>query len=168
MKGWGPKSLACPSKPRKTRLFGRDIPGFAGISRWRPKSLRKTSLCLIFSPYGKLKSSDSTCQQRDTYAVCTEKAFIYRSLMFFSNCFPPKLPMPIPIRNYFENRPISGRRKKRRILSRLWLPWLLRSRWARSKKLSGPVLHAIAGLSQQSPCCALWSCECLNMAKLGT
>ena len=48
MKGWGPKSSVCPSKPRETKLFGgisRDFAGisrdFAGISRWCPKSLRK-------------------------------------------------------------------------------------------------------------------------------
>ena len=28
MKGWGPKSSACPSKPGKIKLVGRDIPGF--------------------------------------------------------------------------------------------------------------------------------------------
>ena len=37
MKGWGPKSSACPSKPRETEPFGgiswdfcRDIPGVPG------------------------------------------------------------------------------------------------------------------------------------------
>ena len=28
MKGWGPKSSACGSKPRKTKLFWRDISEF--------------------------------------------------------------------------------------------------------------------------------------------
>ena len=26
---WGPKSSVCPSKPRETTLFWRDIPGFS-------------------------------------------------------------------------------------------------------------------------------------------
>ena len=47
MKGWGPKSSVCPSKPRGTKLIGgifrdffRDIPGC-------PKSLRK-KVCVPF------------------------------------------------------------------------------------------------------------------------
>ena len=34
MKGWGPESSVCPSKPRETRFW-------PGICRGRPKSLRK-------------------------------------------------------------------------------------------------------------------------------
>ena len=48
MKGWGPKSSVCPSKPRETKLFG-------GISRdfWRdipraPEKLKK-NICVQFS-----------------------------------------------------------------------------------------------------------------------
>ena len=48
--GWGPKSSIRPSKPGKFNLLGRDIPGFAGISRGRPKSLRKKSLCSVSVP----------------------------------------------------------------------------------------------------------------------
>ena len=51
MKGWGPKSLVCPSKPKETNIFGgisrdscQDIPG-------APKSLRNKSLCSIVGPY---------------------------------------------------------------------------------------------------------------------
>ena len=51
MKGWGPKSSVCPSKPRETKLFGRISRDFAGISRGGPKSLRKISLCSIFVLY---------------------------------------------------------------------------------------------------------------------
>ena len=28
MKGWGPNSSVCPSKPRESNFFWRDIPGF--------------------------------------------------------------------------------------------------------------------------------------------
>ena len=48
VKGWGPKSSGCPSKPRETKLSGRISRDFAGISRGHPKSLRRKSLCSIF------------------------------------------------------------------------------------------------------------------------
>ena len=51
VKGWGPKSLICPSKPEKSNFFGGISRDFAGISRKCPKSLRKKSLCSIFGPY---------------------------------------------------------------------------------------------------------------------
>ena len=41
VKGWGPKSSVCPSKPRDTKLFGGTSRDFAGISQGRPESLRK-------------------------------------------------------------------------------------------------------------------------------
>ena len=41
LKGWGPKSSVCPSKPGKLNFFGGISRDFAGISRRRPKSLRK-------------------------------------------------------------------------------------------------------------------------------
>ena len=44
MKGWGPKSSVCPSKPRESNFFGGISRDFAGISRKRPKSLRKKCL----------------------------------------------------------------------------------------------------------------------------
>ena len=47
VKGWGPKSSACPSKPGKPNLFGGISRDFAGISRRCPKSLRRKSLCSI-------------------------------------------------------------------------------------------------------------------------
>ena len=40
VKGWGPKSSVCPSKPGKPNLFGGISRDFAGISRRCPKSLR--------------------------------------------------------------------------------------------------------------------------------
>ena len=48
MKGWGPKSSVCPSKPGKPNFFGGISLDFAGISRGRPKSLRK-KVCVQFS-----------------------------------------------------------------------------------------------------------------------
>ena len=50
MKGWGPNSSICPSKLGKSNFFGVGYPGiFAGMSRWRPKSLRgKTYVCVQF------------------------------------------------------------------------------------------------------------------------
>ena len=51
VKGWGPKSSVCPSKPGKPNFFGGISRDFAGMSRRCPKSLRKKSLCSIFVPY---------------------------------------------------------------------------------------------------------------------
>ena len=48
--GWGPKSSVCPSKPREPNFFGGISRDFAGISRKRPKSLRKKCLGSIFGP----------------------------------------------------------------------------------------------------------------------
>ena len=53
MKGWGPKSSIRPSKPGKSNFLGGISRDFAGISRGRPKSLRKKSLGSIFVPYSK-------------------------------------------------------------------------------------------------------------------
>ena len=54
VKGWGPKSSVCPSKPRETNLFGgisrgfgRDIPGC-------PKSLRKRKFVFNFGSLQKI------------------------------------------------------------------------------------------------------------------
>ena len=41
VKGRGPKSSVCPSKPRETKLFGGISRDFAGISQGHLKSLRK-------------------------------------------------------------------------------------------------------------------------------
>ena len=48
MKGWGPKSSVCPSKPGKSNSLGGISRDFAGISRRRPKSLRKKSFVFNF------------------------------------------------------------------------------------------------------------------------
>ena len=50
VKGWGPKSSVCPSKPRESNLFGGISRDFARISRKRPKSLRKKCLGSILVP----------------------------------------------------------------------------------------------------------------------
>ena len=47
MKGWGPKSSACPSKRGKSNLFGGISRDFAGRSRRCPKSLGK-KVCVPF------------------------------------------------------------------------------------------------------------------------
>ena len=48
MKGWGPKSSICPSKPGKSNSFLAGY--FAGIS-WRyPKTLRKKKFVFNFRP----------------------------------------------------------------------------------------------------------------------
>ena len=51
VQGWGPKSFLCPSNPRETKLFWRDIPGFFAGYPGCPKSLRQKSLCSILVPY---------------------------------------------------------------------------------------------------------------------
>ena len=43
VKGWGPKSSVCPSKPGKSNFLGGISRDFAGISRRCPKSLRKSA-----------------------------------------------------------------------------------------------------------------------------
>ena len=48
--GWGPKSSIRPSKPGKSNFLGGISRDFAGISRGRPKSLRKKGLGSIFGP----------------------------------------------------------------------------------------------------------------------
>ena len=49
--GWGAKSSIRPSKPGKSNFLGGISRDFAGISRGRPKSLKKKSLGSIFVPY---------------------------------------------------------------------------------------------------------------------
>ena len=52
VKGWGPKSSVCPSKPGKSILFLRDIPGICrGYPGGARKVREKKSLCSILVPY---------------------------------------------------------------------------------------------------------------------
>ena len=51
MKGFGPKSSVCPLKPGKSNSFGGISRDLAGISRRRPKSLRKNKFVFNFGPY---------------------------------------------------------------------------------------------------------------------
>ena len=55
MKGWGPKSSVCPSQPRESNFFSGISRDLAGISRKRPKSLRKKCLASILAPIFKSK-----------------------------------------------------------------------------------------------------------------
>ena len=50
VKGRGPKSLVCPSKPRETNIFSGISRDFAGISRVCPKSWRKEVCVQFLSP----------------------------------------------------------------------------------------------------------------------
>ena len=51
MKGSGPKSLVCPSNPRKTKLFWRDTPGCCGDIPGVPEKFEKNNLCSILGHY---------------------------------------------------------------------------------------------------------------------
>ena len=48
MKGWCPKSLVSPSKPRENRLFGRIIPGFLLGCPGRARKPREKQVCVQF------------------------------------------------------------------------------------------------------------------------
>ena len=50
MKGWGPKSSVCPSKPGKSDFLGGTSRDFAGISRRCPKGLRKKHCVQFLAP----------------------------------------------------------------------------------------------------------------------
>ena len=50
VKGWGPKSSACPAKPGKPSFFRGISWDFAGISQECPKSLRTKQFVFIFRP----------------------------------------------------------------------------------------------------------------------
>ena len=41
MKGWGPKSSVCPSKPRETKLFGRVSRDFCRVIPEVPQKFEK-------------------------------------------------------------------------------------------------------------------------------
>ena len=50
LKGWGPKSSACPSKARETKLFGRDIPGFCWDVSGAPEKFEEKMFVFNFGP----------------------------------------------------------------------------------------------------------------------
>ena len=56
MKGWGPKSSACPSKANETKLLCGMSGDIAGTSRGHPKGLRKRGFGEIF-PQTTLKTT---------------------------------------------------------------------------------------------------------------
>ena len=45
LKGWGPRSSACPSKPRETK-FLRDIPGFLERYPGGARKVREKKVCV--------------------------------------------------------------------------------------------------------------------------
>ena len=61
MKGWGPTSFVCLSKPRKNQTFSRDIPGFWLGYPGGARKVGKKSLCLIFVPLEYTKSIHRLC-----------------------------------------------------------------------------------------------------------
>ena len=50
MKGWGPKSSACPSKPGKSDFWGGISRDFAGISRRFPEKFEKIKRVQVLAP----------------------------------------------------------------------------------------------------------------------
>ena len=68
MKGWGPKSSVCPSKPGKSNFFGGISRDFAGISRRRLKSLRK-KVCVQFS-FPRINPGGLSLRNAYFYSVC--------------------------------------------------------------------------------------------------
>ena len=48
MEGWGPKSSVCPSKPRKTKLFGRISRDFGRVVPGAPEKLERKKICVQF------------------------------------------------------------------------------------------------------------------------
>ena len=49
VKGWGPKSSVCPSKPGKSNFFGRDIPGFCRDLPGAPEKFEKKRFTLFLT-----------------------------------------------------------------------------------------------------------------------
>ena len=61
VKGWGPKSSVCPSKPRESNFFWRDIPGFCRDIPEAPEKFEKKMFGFNSRPLDFL--SESFCQQ---------------------------------------------------------------------------------------------------------
>ena len=51
LKGWGPKSSVCPSKPGKSDFFGLDIPGYCSDIPVAPAKFEKNKLCSVCGPW---------------------------------------------------------------------------------------------------------------------
>ena len=49
VKGWGPKSSVCPSKPRESNFFGGKSRDFAGISRQKARKVWEKNVWVQFS-----------------------------------------------------------------------------------------------------------------------
>ena len=93
VKGWGPKSSVCPSKPRESNFFWRDIPGFCRDIPEAPEKFEKKKLGSILVPYQdwKIKSRE---------AIFKKSSFQYGMKFSIENGF-------------FHSGPLSGRRKNR-------------------------------------------------------
>ena len=66
MKGWGPKSSVCPSKPGKSNFFGGDIPGFWWDIPGAPDKFEKKKVWVQFS-FPKYKRSPASNQQNKAF-----------------------------------------------------------------------------------------------------
>ena len=129
VKGWGPKSSVCPSKPGKS------------ISRRCPKSLRNKSLCSIFVPnFGSLNS----------FCVSVElggRLFHNQSALryVFLRKTLRKLCQPTRTRPKDQpSKPLRGRNGNKN---------LFRSKQCRSISRKRPFVHGLAkgGLAQKAP-----------------
>ena len=69
--GCGPKSSVCPSKPRETKLFWRDIPGFCRDILEVPEKFEKKRVSVQFLAPIKTPSVGHCL---DTLRVCSPSA----------------------------------------------------------------------------------------------
>ena len=87
VKGWGPKSSVCLSKPGKSSCFGGISRDFAGISRRHPKSLRNSAA----EKRGLWEGVVQEPLRRALFCVflCSEVIFSCKSHKFLSEIAPP-------------------------------------------------------------------------------
>ena len=65
VKGWGPKSSVCPSKPRESNLFWRDIPGFCRDIPEAPEKVWEKNVWVQFLAPKRLCSECSSLLYRE-------------------------------------------------------------------------------------------------------
>ena len=125
MKGWRPKSSICSSKPRESNFFGGISRDFAGISRKRPKSLRKKMFGFKFGPLLKGPFSDLNRVHAKGVVLCERTSFCLLS------AFYKTLPSKNPSKNLvFTENPLQAPSKnpsKKPLLLENLLRTLLRS-----------------------------------------
>ena len=83
MKGWGPKSSVCPSKPGKSNFWGRDIAGFCRDIPEEPEKFEKIKVRVQFSVptqgvprqgrKGKIRSRATPFAQHQRFFPCPPK-----------------------------------------------------------------------------------------------